>query len=79
MYTDENTDDQLIFAMRKGDQSAFKVLYDRYWPEVYTMVYRRIGDEESTKDIVQDIFVNLWLSIKEIVLESTLAPYLNKA
>lgn len=79
MYTDETTDDQLIFAMRKGDESAFKVLYDRHWPEVYTMVYRRLGDEEATKDIVQDIFVNLWLSMKEIIVESTLAPYLNKA
>lgn len=79
MYTVSDTDDKLLLALRKGDESAFSILYQRYWPEVYTMVYRRLGDEESAKDIVQNIFVNLWTSRKEILIESTLGPYLNRA
>ncbi|WP_442590833.1 RNA polymerase sigma factor [Pedobacter sp. AW31-3R] len=79
MYTLNDTDDDLLLALRKGDASAFKVLYERYWKEVYTMVYRRLRDEESAKDIVQNIFVNLWTSRKEISIDSTLAPYLNRA
>ena len=43
------------------------------------MVFRRLQNEESSKDIVQNIFVNLWISRKEIVIENTLAPYLNTA
>jgi RNA polymerase sigma factor (sigma-70 family) len=79
MYTVADTDQKLLLALRKGDESAFSILYDKYWPEVYTMVYRRLRDREVTRDIVQNIFVNLWVSRKEIVLESTLAPYLNRA
>lgn len=79
MYNANVADDALLLAIQKGDQSAFKVLYERYWKEVYTMVYRRLRDEEAAKDIVQNIFVNLWISRKTINIESTLAPYLNKA
>lgn len=79
MYNAIDTDDNLLLGLRKGDQSAFKVLYERYWKEVYNMVFRRIRDEEATKDIVQNIFVNLWTSRKAITIESTLAPYLNTA
>ncbi|MCX2479733.1 sigma-70 family RNA polymerase sigma factor [Pedobacter sp. MC2016-15] len=79
MYTVSDTDSQLLFALRKGDETAFRILYDRYWADIYTMVYRRLLDEDATKDIVQNIFVNLWISRKEITIESTLAPYLNRA
>jgi RNA polymerase sigma-19 factor, ECF subfamily len=79
MYTVSDTDSHLLQALRKGDESAFKILYDRHWADVYTLVYRRLQDEEATKDIVQNIFVNLWISRKDILIETTLAPYLNRA
>jgi RNA polymerase sigma-70 factor (ECF subfamily) len=79
MHVVSDTDDRLLAALRKGDEKAFNILYERYWPEVYTMIYRRLGDEEAAKDIVQNIFVNLWTSRKEIFVENSLAPYLNKA
>lgn len=79
MYNAVDTDNKLLLGLQKGDQSAFKVLYERYWKEVYTMVYRRLQDEDAAKDIVQNIFVNLWISRKSISIENTLAPYLNRA
>jgi len=63
--------------MQRGDQSAFEALYHRYWPEIYTMIYRRIGDREVAKDIVQDIFINLWRHRSRVVAERALAPWLN--
>lgn len=63
--------------MQSGDQKAFEALYERYWPEVYTMIYRRIHDREVAKDIVQDIFVNLWRYRDRVIAEDSLAPLLN--
>lgn len=63
--------------MKSGNQKAFEELYDRYWPEVYSMIYRRVSDREVTKDIVQDIFINLWLYRDRIIAERSLAPWLN--
>lgn len=71
------TDQYLIMAMQSGDQKAFEALYERYWPEVYTMIYRRIKDREVAKDIVQDIFINLWRYRDKIIAEGSLAPLLN--
>jgi RNA polymerase sigma-70 factor (family 1) len=79
MYIVSDTDHILLAALRTGDEQAFKILYDRYWEELYVMIYRRLKDEAAAKDIVQNIFVNLWASRKSIMIESSLAPYLNRA
>lgn len=71
------TDQYLIIAMQSGDQKAFEALYERYWSEVYNMIYRRINDREVAKDIVQDIFVNLWRYRDKVIAEGSLAPLLN--
>lgn len=65
--------------MKNGDQKAFEELYEQHWPEVYTMIYRRINDREVTKDILQDIFINLWNYRHRIIAERSLAPWLNSA
>ncbi|NHA05160.1 sigma-70 family RNA polymerase sigma factor [Mucilaginibacter sp. HC2] len=79
MYIVSDTDQELIAALQKGDEAAFKTLYEKYWAEVYTMIYRRIGDVDDSKDIVQNIFVNIWISRKNIIAEKSLAPWLNTA
>lgn len=63
--------------MQSGDQKAFEALYQRYWPELYTMIYRRVSDREVAKDVVQDIFVNLWRYRDKIIADRSLAPWLN--
>jgi len=79
MYIVSDTDNILLAALQKGDENAFHVLYEKYWADVYTMVYRRIGNEDDAKDIVQNIFLNIWLSRESILAEKSLAPWLNVA
>lgn len=79
MYTAFDTDDKLVAALQKGDRAAFTIIYDRYWDEVYQMIFIRLQDEDATKDIVQNIFVNLWLSRKDIYVENSLGAYFNTA
>jgi RNA polymerase sigma-70 factor (family 1) len=79
MYTVFDIDDGLVAALRKGDRAAFTIIYDRYWDEVYQMIYLRLQDEDAAKDIVQNIFVNLWLSRKDVFVGQNLGAYLNTA
>ena len=79
MYIVSDTDHILLAALQKGDENAFQILYEKYWAEVYTMIYRRIGDEDDAKDIVQNIFLNMWLSRESILAERSLGPWLNVA
>lgn len=55
------SDEELTFLLKKGDQMAFTEIYNRYWAEMYYHTFRMLKDEESSKDVVQDVFSTLWL------------------
>ena len=64
---DHNVDDQYLLTQMKGDdESAFHLLYDRYWEQVYNAAYKRLKDADYAKDITQDIFLQLWSRRKEL-------------
>lgn len=70
------TDSELIDSIRNGDHGAFEQLFDRYWDFLFAIIYRRLQDEDQTKDLVQDIFIYIWNNRKTIYAEPTLEPLL---
>lgn len=57
----ENADDRLLLRrMKENDEGAFTALYDKYWRLAYDAAYKRLNDTDLAKDLVQDIFVQLW-------------------
>lgn len=54
------SDQKLIRLLQQGDRSAFRVLYDRYWEMLFDAAYNMIRQEDASKDIVQEIFMQLW-------------------
>jgi RNA polymerase sigma-70 factor (ECF subfamily) len=57
----ENADDRLLLRrMKENDEGAFTALYDKYWRLAYDTAYKRLNDTDLAKDLVQDIFVQLW-------------------
>lgn len=60
------TDQELLSRMRRNDRAAFDRLYERYWAQVYSAAYKRLQDDDSAREITQDIFVQLWLRRQEM-------------
>lgn len=65
------TDQELLEAIRLGDERAFAALFKRYWRMAHAMTYNRVRSREVTQEIVQDLFVTLWkrrqtLDIKDV-------------
>ena len=56
------TDDLLLDRLIKGDRQAFEILYNRYWLSCCNAAYKRLNDKEIAQDIVQNIFVRLWIN-----------------
>ena len=56
----EPTDEQLISAICKGEESAIEVLYERYHRYAYSLAYRILHDPVASEDIVQDAFLSIW-------------------
>lgn len=59
------TDSELVEAFRHGDATGFNELVRRYQERVYWIARRVIGTHEDADDIVQDVFVRVYESLKD--------------
>lgn len=61
----------------RGDEKAFRRLYDHYAPFVWRIVYRTSGsDHETAQDIVQETFVRIHRSLKSFNAASSLGTWI---
>ncbi len=52
------TDDELVAAVRAGEDSAFEELYRRYHPRVGAFARRLVRDHGRAEDVTQEAFVS---------------------
>lgn len=71
----QNLSDKLLLTA-DDDQSAFRVLYDRYWHLLYTKSLNRLGSDADAQDVVQEVFISCWKNKSTIQIEESLLPYL---
>ena len=60
------SDSRLLDLIRKNDQQAFEVIFERYWAQLFDFVYARVRSVDSSRVIVQDIFITLWLKRRNL-------------
>lgn len=53
-------DYNVIKKLSEGDQGAFRIVFDLYYPKVYEFVRRLLKDDAQAQDVAQDIFVKIW-------------------
>jgi len=63
MVLDAN-DREVIEACRRGDQEAFRLLFEAHKDRVYSIALRYSGDRTAAMDIAQDTFLKLLSSIQ---------------
>lgn len=56
----EPTDEELLSAICRGEESALEVLYERYHRYAYALACRIVRDPLASEDIVQDAFLSIW-------------------
>lgn len=66
----------LIRLARKGDQSAFEQLLDRYQKPVYHHALRLVGNPEDAADVTQEVFFKVWKSLPGFRGESGFSTWL---
>jgi len=76
----EHSDYELIKLMReKDDKQAFELLYNKYWDELYKVALVKLHDDEQAGDIVQDLFVAIWVKRGELNINTNVDLYLFRA
>ncbi len=59
-----------------ADQEAFACLHERYAEELYRLAYRKTGHADVSEDIVQELFIALWIQRSEISIIRSVKNYL---
>ncbi len=55
------TDKQLIQNLQKDDKKSFDELFERYYDQCYMYVSALVKDIDATQDIIQNVFLKIWL------------------
>ncbi len=73
------SDEALLSTIRSlEDRKAFNELYIRFFDKLFIYIHPKVLDKETTKDIIQDLFVNLWQRRNSLSVENV-EGYLFKA
>ncbi len=72
-------DSELLLALHKGNQTAYRVLFDRYYTAMCKQAALRLnGDTDAAEDVVQQVFIDFWVQEKYKVVDTSVAAYLSR-
>lgn len=72
----DHDETEMISRCQQGDQQALKEIYDKYHKKVYRIAYGVVRQREEALDVVQEVFVKLFRSIKNFKGKSHFYTYL---
>ncbi|MGX1927782.1 sigma-70 family RNA polymerase sigma factor [Flagellimonas sp. 2504JD4-2] len=64
------TNKLLLAELKKGNKKAFKKLFELFWEPMFTRAKSIVLDENAAKDVVQEIWVNLWQKREENTIKN---------
>lgn len=55
------TEQELLQRVANGDEQAYKVLFNKYWQQMYGNALRFTKQPDLAQDLTQEIFLKIWL------------------
>jgi len=69
---------ELIARAAKGDTAAFRALYQRHRSDVARLVYRMLSGSADVEDVVQEVFVQVYRSLKDFRGQSKFSTWVHR-
>jgi RNA polymerase sigma-70 factor (ECF subfamily) len=69
-------EDHIITDIRNGREEAFRMLFEDYYKRLVVFAGKYLDNMESARDIVQDLFMNLYESRTSLTIKTSLKSYL---
>ncbi len=66
----------LVAAVRRGDERAFEELYSRYRARIASYVYGMVGDHARTEDVVQEVFISALRRLRDTERPIAFKPWI---
>lgn len=71
----EYLDSDLLLKIKEDNQSAFEVVFLRYYSGLCAYASSILGDKDASEEVVQDLFVKFWENRKVVHINSSLKAY----
>ncbi|MFF5382044.1 RNA polymerase sigma factor [Pedobacter suwonensis] len=68
----------LLIELKRGDKIAFKQLYEVYSGKLASKLIYLLKSEELAQDILQDVFLKIWINREMIDTELSFGAFLHK-
>ncbi|MEJ2882976.1 RNA polymerase sigma factor [Pedobacter sp. GR22-6] len=69
---------ELLAQIAEGDQRAFTAIFKHYQRFIFSFSKRITASDESAGEVVQDIFLKIWLNREELREVKNFGGYLNR-
>jgi RNA polymerase sigma-70 factor (ECF subfamily) len=73
---DALTDFDLLDAIRSGDETAFTLLYERYFERVYNFSYARLRNRADAEEVTQETFIAVFRCVDGFAGRSALLSWI---
>lgn len=67
---------RILESLKREDRSAFRELFDAYYDALILFANHLLNNAEAAEDVVQDCFVDFWVSRRFEHLDSGIGKYL---
>ena len=68
--------DNILSALAKDQESSLEQLYDFFYPRLYEFSKSFLKQEQDIDDILQEVFIRIWLNRKKIKDPATFDSYI---
>lgn len=68
----------LLEKLKNDDQSAFSIIFTRYYQDLVRFSYGYTRDTDASEEIIQEVFMKLWENRKSFEIHSSLKSFLLK-
>ena len=70
--------EKLIADAAGGDTGAFRQIYERHRQDVARLIYRMIGPRSDLEDVIQEVFVQVYKSLKDFRGQAKFTTWLHR-
>lgn len=70
-------DYDLVSRLKNNDKTAFSEIYFKYWEKFFDSSYSFLRDEELAKDVLHDVFLDIWRIRHKLEIRYSIKAYLS--
>jgi RNA polymerase sigma-70 factor (ECF subfamily) len=71
-------EDVWVSRAKEGDQAAFEAIVQRYERQIYSFIFRMMGDADDAYDLTQDCFVRAYKSLSNTSHDLNVSAWLHR-